>query len=267
MTTDFKRPSSAESTPPTPEAARALRKEIEDAQQSADAARGAANSARGTATAANDRSRLLQETVNALCLTVERIAGAIDPLAQTVSGQPVLMRKLIAEEGAKISESVKEAFVSKRADRIEAIKASERRSADLIMAEAAARITADADINERLDTIGLQLGVTFCERDSRDDEQEKGITKIAADTKAATALGKQNQADVRFFTRGRLGFGALSAAVALAAKSDATWGMVKTWAWTHGLALSVAVGVVILALVVEIYTRMRAARRTEEAPK
>lgn len=71
-------------------------------------------------------------------------------------------------------------------------------------------------------------------------------------------LAKRNEAEMRVFTRGRLGFGFASAALLLAGESRITWGGVKAWAWSHGLLLTVVVAVLVAAVGVELHTRARA---------
>lgn len=121
--------------------------------------------------------------------------------------------------------------------------------------DAKADATANArridEVDHRVDELSLKIGVSLRERDSKGELLQEEVTKV-------TKLAKKTDEQVAVFTRGRVGFGLASAALALAAKSDATWASVKLWLWSHGLVLTVAALIAVVAIGVEVTARLRA---------
>jgi len=102
-------------------------------------------------------------------------------------------------------------------------------------------------MGHRVDAVETAIG----EKDAVDIVVQDAIADV--DKRA-----KKTDAEMRVFTRGRMGFGFASAALVMAGKSEITWSGVKAWAWSHGLLLTVAVAVLLVAAGVEIHTRLRA---------
>lgn len=225
----------ATTTPVDPAAAPAIREEI---TSKTDALRAAIAHLTDRVELAVSEGQKTQHVVADLSdrmpVTTSRI---VDRAIRDLLQQLEIGRKADREALAK---QVGDALAQERVDRDAAIAAAEARST--------ARIEAVAD---RVTALDLRIGVALGERDSKGEELAEEVTKV-------TKLAKRTDDELRVFTRGRVGFGLASAAIALALKSDLTWGAVKAWAWSHGLVLATIVGLAVVAVVVEIVTRLRA---------
>lgn len=127
---------------------------------------------------------------------------------------------------------------------------AQRTAAAIAASEQRAMTHAD-DIHKSLELRVAAVENAIGEKDAIDVVLQDGLADV--DKRA-----KKTDAEMRVFTRGRMGFGFASAALVLAGKSEITWDGVKVWAWSHGLLLTVAVAVLLVAAGVEIHTRARA---------
>lgn len=164
---------------------------------------------------------------------LNEICAALGPIADATGNLDATVARIVVSEGERLQRRIVAAVHADVQTMLDARdqKLREERNADV------------QRLDERIDALSLRTGASLSEAE--------------VDAAKTAALAKKNADDMAVFTRGRMGFGLGSAAIALAAKSGLSWADVKAWAWSHGLLLTVAGVVALAAVVVEIAARLR----------